>query len=83
MSQTSMFGPNNQWANLEKWQTLGEDFSPTYHYLVSIRFIADETKTSLTMSDRYNGSVMAVVCGDENSLYKNCNNIHTMTNADQ
>lgn len=63
MSQTSMFGPNDQWADLERWQTLGEDSLPTYHYLVSIRFIADETKTSFTTNDRYNDSVMAVVCG--------------------
>lgn len=63
MSQTSMFGPNDQWADLEWWQTLGEDSLPTYHYLVSIRFIADETKTSFTTNDRYNDSVMAVVCG--------------------
>lgn len=46
-------------------KTLGEvfSFSPTYYYLVSIRFIADETKTSCTMSDCYNDIVMAVVCG--------------------
>lgn len=39
------------------------DFLPTYYYLVNIRFIADETKTFSTMSDRYNDIVMAVVCG--------------------
>lgn len=54
-------------TNKPTWRkkTLGEvfSFSPTYYYLVSIRFIADETKTSFTMSDCYNDIVMAVVCG--------------------
>lgn len=54
-------------TNKPTWRkkTLGEvfSFSPTYYYLVSIRFIADETKTFFTMSDRYNDIVMTVVCG--------------------
>lgn len=55
-----------EWSISPPWKikkTSGEDFSPTYYYLVSIRFIADETKTFFTMSDRYNDIVMAVVCG--------------------
>lgn len=53
-----------EWTISPPWKIKKKtDFLPTYYYLVNIRFIADETKTFSTMSDRYNDIVMAVVCG--------------------